>query len=158
MKTVLPGPSMPLTTHGVQATDEAVHALVDRQTDAWNCNDAAGWARDFLEDANFINVRGDLVKGRAAIEKILAFIFRGPYKKSHCTVTIDSVGYPAADVCIVETTSEVTDFQGLPPGLVATAPGVLRTRFKLILVQRDGSWRIFAAQNTSIVPQAMPIQ
>jgi hypothetical protein len=53
--------------------------------------------------------------------------------------------------------SEVTNFSSLPPGLVPTAPGVLRARLKLVLVKDTDEWKIFAAQNTAIVPQPMPI-
>ncbi len=140
-----------------QIAEEAIRVLVSDQTDAWNRNDAIGWAKDFVEDASFINVRGDLVKGRTAIEQIHAFIFSGPYKNSRCAVSIDSISYPAANVAIVETLTEVTDFKGLPPGLVPTSPGSLRTRLKLILINGDQGWKIFAAQNTAIVPQAMPM-
>jgi uncharacterized protein (TIGR02246 family) len=140
-----------------QIADEAIRALVKDQTEAWNRNDAKGWTKNFLDDANFINVRGDLVKGRAAIERIHAFIFEGPYKGSHCTVSVDTIAYPAQNVAVVETSTEVTNFNGLPPGLVPTLPGALRTRLKLILVNGDQGWKIFAAQNTAIVPQPMPI-
>src|SRR3954453_17660268 len=140
-----------------QIADEAIRALVKSQTEAWNRNDAKGWSRDFVEEATFINVRGDLVKGRPAIERIHAFIFAGPYKGSHCAVAVEAIGYPAPNVAVVETATEVTNFNALPPGLVPTSPGSLRTRLTLILVNGNAGWKIFAAQNTAIVPQPMPI-
>jgi uncharacterized protein (TIGR02246 family) len=130
MKTALLAASTPLPTQrtaSAQPADEAIHALIHQLTEAWNRNDATAWAREFVDDPNFINVRGDLVQGRAAIEKIHAFIFRGPYQGSHCTIQIESIRYPAPNVALVETLSEVTHFQGLPPGLVETAPGLLRS-------------------------------
>ena len=152
---------MLLTTQinsSAQRADEAIHALVNQLTEAWNRNDATAWAQYFVDDANFINVRGDLVEGRAAIEKIHAFIFSGPYKDSHCTIKIESIRYPTPNVAVVETIADVTNFKGLPPGLVETAPGVLRSRPKFILVEHNGTWKIFAAQNTTIVPQPMPMK
>jgi uncharacterized protein (TIGR02246 family) len=140
-----------------QIAEEAIRALVNEQTEAWNRNDAHGWAKEFVEDANFINVRGDLVKGRAAIEQIHAFIFSGPYQSSHCQISIDDISYPAPNVAVVETSTEVSNFKGLPPGVVPTSPGSLRTRMKLILINGDQGWKIFAAQNTAIVPQPMPV-
>ena len=98
MKTALPAAATPLTrqkTASAQQADEAIRALIHQLTEAWNRNDAIAWAREFVADANFINVRGDLVQGRAAIEKIHAFIFRGPYQGSHCTIQIESIRYPA---------------------------------------------------------------
>jgi len=102
-------------------------------------------------------VRGDLVKGRAAIERIHAFIFNGPYQGSHCAVSVDTIAYPAQNVALVEMSTEVTKFTALPPGLVPTLPGILRTRMKLILVNGNTGWKIFGAQNTAIVPQPMPV-
>jgi hypothetical protein len=72
-------------------------------------------------------------------------------------VAVDSISYPGPNVAIVETLTEVTNFKSLPPGVVATSPGTLRTRLKLILVNGDSGWKVFAAQNTAIVPEAMPV-
>ncbi|MFL6448426.1 MAG: hypothetical protein ACJ746_12150 [Bryobacteraceae bacterium] len=96
------------------------------------------------------------MKGRPAIERIHAFIFAGPYKHSRCKVSVETIRYPGPNVAIVDSLTEVTNFKGLPPGLVSTSPGSLRTRLKLILVNGDSGWKIFAAQNTAIVPEAMP--
>lgn len=153
MKSMLPSAQ---AVYG-QLADEAIRALVKAQTEAWNRNDAKGWTKDFLDDANFINVRGDLVKGRAAIEQIHAFIFEGPYRGSHCAVSVEAIAYPAQNVAVVETSTEVTNFTALPPGLAPTSPGILRTRLKLILVNGDSGWKIFAAQNAAIVPKPMPV-
>jgi len=142
----------------VPAADQAVHALITRQMEAWNRKDAAEWARDFAEDATFINVRGDLVRGRAAIEKVHDFIFSGPYKDSPCATAIDSILYPAPNIAIVDTTNEVTGFEVLPPGLVPTGPGLFRTRMRLVIVNDQGVWKVLAAQNTAVSPQPMPIQ
>lgn len=140
---------------GPQPADETICALVNDQTEAWNRNSATDWAKDFVDNAKFINVRGDLVKGRTAIEKIHAFIFSGLYKESHCAVAIESIEYPAPNVAIAEMATEVTNFNGLPPGLLPTAPGVFRTRLKFILVEQEGAWKILSAQNTAIAAQPM---
>jgi uncharacterized protein (TIGR02246 family) len=150
---------IPASTRAIYAQlgEEAIRSIVTAQVQAWNRNDAASWAKDFLEDATFINVRGDLVKGRAAIEKIHAFIFGGPYKASHCDVVIDAIDYPAPNVAIAELSTEITNFKNLPPGLVPTFAGSFRTRLKLVLVNGDSGWKIFAAQNTAIAPVPMQI-
>lgn len=152
---MLPATTVTITA---QPAEEAIHKLVNEQAEAWNRNDAGGWTKDFLDDANFINVRGDLVQGRSAIEKIHEFIFSGPYKESNCVMKIESIRYPATSVAIVDTLTEVRNFKSLPPGLNPTAPGLVRARLKLILVERDQTWKIFAAQNTAIVPQPMPVR
>ena len=147
-----------LAQQSPQTPTDAIHHILDAQTDAWNRNDADAWAADFLDDATFINVRGDLVTGRQGIAKLHSFIFAGPYHGSHCALTVDHVTFPSPAIAVVLTTAEVTGFRGLPPGVVATAPGVLRTRFTFIFVQQHGAWKMSSAQNTPVAPQAMPVQ
>lgn len=141
----------------VPTANRAIQAIISEQTEAWNRKDASAWARDFAESATFINVRGDLVRGRSAIEAIHRLIFAGAYKNSPCATSIENILYPAPNVAVVDTTNEVTDFDDLPPGLVATAPGIFRTRMKIILVSEQGEWKIVAAQNTAISSQPLPV-
>lgn len=141
----------------VPASDRAIEDIISNQTASWKRKDPAAWARDFAESATFINVRGDLLRGRSAIEAIHKFIFAGAYKNSTCSTNIESVHYPAPNVAVVDTTNEVTDFEVLPPGLSPTAPGAFRTRMKLIIVNEQGVWKIVSAQNTAISPEPMPV-
>ena len=138
--------------------EAAIVAILQRQADGWNANDAAAFARDFTEDASFINVRGDLMRGHEAIVKIHSFIFAGPYKNTHLDTRLESITYPAPSVAIVDTVMTVTGFHTLPPGLVPTEPGTLRTRMKFILVDRGGEWKIVAGQNTGISPATMEVR
>ncbi len=141
----------------IPAADRAIQAILTDQIDAWNRKDATAWARNFTESATFVNVRGDLVRGRVAIEAIHKFLFSGPYKDSPCSMSVDSILYPVPGLAMVDTTNEVTHFEVLPPGLVPTAPGVLQTRMKLIFVNDRGEWKILSAQDTAISPTPMPV-
>ncbi len=136
----------------------AISEALQRQSDGWNRNDAAAFAQDFVEDASFVNVRGDLVHGREAIVKLHAFIFAGPYKNTHLDTKVESISYPAPSVAVVDTVMTVTGFSSLPPGLITTEPGLLRTRMKFIFVDRGGEWKIFAGQNTAISPAKMEVK
>ena len=138
-----------------ESAERAIQAIVDAQSEAWNRNDAAAWARDFTEDATFIYVRGDLTTGRDAVEKLHAFIFSGPYKATHYTATLDAVQQLAPSLALASVSTEVTNFSFLPPGVAPTAPGVLRTRFSFVLVEREQGWKILLAQNTAVAPQPM---
>lgn len=136
----------------------AIRSALDRQAAAWNRKDAEAFCADFLEDASFINVRGDFVCGRNAIVKVHAFIFAGPYKDTRLDTQVDSIVYPAPTVAIVDTVMTVTGFSILPPGLVPTEPGTLRTRMRFVFVDRGGQWKIVAGQNTAISPAKMEIK
>lgn len=141
----------------VPSSERAIQEIIFNQTESWQRKDASAWARDFAESATFINVRGDLVRGRSAIEAIHRFIFAGVYKNSPCSTAIDGILYPAPNIAVVDTTNEVTNFEALPPGLTPTAPGLFRTRMKLIIVNEQGTWKILAAQNTAISSALMPV-
>src|SRR5215207_4666556 len=56
-------------------------AILRRMEDAWNAADGAGFGAAFAEDADFIDIRGDHHRGRAAIahghQAILDTIYRG---------------------------------------------------------------------------------
>ena len=129
--------------------------LLDAQATAWNQGDGTAWAAAFSDDADFVNIRGDVFTGRAAIAQQHARIFSGPFKGSHTRITLRRFAQPEAAMALVDAEYEVTGFAALPPGIVPTEPGLLRTHMKYVAVQKDGNWQFVAAQNTAILP-AMP--
>jgi uncharacterized protein (TIGR02246 family) len=62
---------LPLMSQG-GGDDRAVRAVVGEFVDGWNSHDAKRFAAVFAEDADFTNLRGDHVVGRAKIEEFLA--------------------------------------------------------------------------------------
>lgn len=161
MKTAILAASMMLlseTPATAQNTiDPDIRAVIEAQTTAWG-HDAAAWTKDFTDDARFVNVRGDSVAGKPAIEKIHAFIFNGPYKGTHCALRFESVTLPSPDVALVETVTVISGFQALPPGLTPTRLGEFETRLTYVLVRRDGAWKIQFVQNTAISPVPMAVK
>ncbi len=51
----------------MEQTVEAMAAVPSRMNEAWNRGDAAGFAADFAEDAEFVAFEGTVLRGRAAI-------------------------------------------------------------------------------------------
>ncbi len=140
---------------GAHAQDEAaLRKLVAEQTEAWNRSDAAAWSKDFAPDAEFINIVGTVFSGRAEIERRHAFVFGSLFKGSRSEVTVGKVLFlgTKGDVAVVDMEHRVTGYAGLPPGVQATEPGVLRTRMRYVLAKAGGSWRIVAGQNTDVKP------
>jgi uncharacterized protein (TIGR02246 family) len=78
-------------------------------------------------------------------------ILAGPFKGSSFTPVIRRVHFIGTDAAIVETDVSVTNYRALPPGAVATQPGML-TRLTHVFGQRNGVWRIEASQNTAVAP------
>jgi uncharacterized protein (TIGR02246 family) len=132
--------------------DEEIAALVRRLEEAWNAGDAAAWVQDCLDDADFINIRGEILSGRDASETRHAFMFEGPFRGSRLAISIRSVKHLSPDVAVVETDCHLTGAQRMPAGVLPTEAGMLLTRLKQVLVRRDGRWWIAASQNTAVVP------
>jgi len=120
---------------------------------AWNHGDGATYASYFTDDADFINIRGDLFTGAKQIAQIHGMILAGPFKGSHITITMRTLKILAPGVAMLDTDQTVTGFPGLPAGVVPTTEGTLVTHFKYMAVkQTDGSWKLISGQNTSELP------
>ena len=99
-----------------------------------------------------MNIRGELYQGRTAIIQLHLQILEGPYKGSHTTMSIRRITQLGDGIALIETDNEVSGFQALPPGVVATSAGILRTRLRYIARKQGGGWKIISAQNTAILP------
>lgn len=130
----------------------AIAALLQTEQGAWNVNDAAAYASAYTVDADFVNIRGHIFTGRPAIAQVAAQIFAGPFKASTIKITIRLFTQLAPGVVMVDTQQDVTNYVFLPPGIVATKPGILTTYLKYIAEQQaDGSWKFISSQNTSVL-------
>ena len=140
-----------------QSRDEvSLRKLVAEQTEAWNRHDAAAWSKDFAPDAEFINIVGTVFSGREEIQKRHAAVFASVFKDSRSEVTVRKIVMVAPNVAVVDTEHVVTGYTGLPPGVQATEPGVLRTRMRYVMKQMGGKWLIVAGQNTDVKPAPAP--
>lgn len=133
--------------------EAAVRALLSRQAEDWNRHDAKAWCAPFTEDAEFINILGMRLVGRAEIERRHAEIFSGIFRRSNVVVTTRKVRSLGPTSALAETDYELRDYDRLPPGFRPTDPdGTLRTRLKYVLTLTGDGWRIVAAQNTAVMP------
>jgi uncharacterized protein (TIGR02246 family) len=138
--------------HGERG-EAAIRALLARQAEAWNRHDARAWSAPFTEDAEFVNILGMLLVGRAQIEQRHAELFQGIFSHSRVVVTTRKVRSLGPTSALAETDYELSQYFRLPPGFRATdADGTLRTRLKYVLMLTPEGWRIVSAQNTAIVP------
>ena len=132
-----------------------IQQILTHQMEAWANGDATAFAATFTSNATFVTVRGDFVIGRAGIEANHAYIFKGPYKGSELKETLDSVRILAPTITVAHVSVELSKVAAFPPGITPSGPGVLRTRFLLVFVEREGQWQIDSAQNTIVVPQPL---
>jgi len=64
----------------------AIRRIADSLADAWNRHDAAAFAGNFAEDADFTNVFGMHARGRSAIEGFHRPVFETIFKQSRLTI------------------------------------------------------------------------
>lgn len=87
-----------------------------------------------------------------AVAAVTNQILAGPFKASTFAPVVRRIRFIGADTAIVDTDVSVTNFRALPPGAVATKPGLLLTRLTDVFESRDGVWKIEASQNTAVLP------
>jgi hypothetical protein len=75
----------PSTGSPVSVADEAaIHAILDRQTDAWNRHDMGAFVADATPDVDWINVVGMHWQGRETVMKAHALLHKGMFAKGIC--------------------------------------------------------------------------
>jgi len=137
------------------ADSSRIVAVLAELDSAWHHGDADRWmalyapAPDF---AGFINISGTRMSDRDVLRTRLAQIFAGIFRNSRHAGTLRQLRFIGADVAVVDEDIEITGFAGLPAGISATAPGVLRTRMRHVMQRRAGRWLILASQNTAVAP------
>jgi uncharacterized protein (TIGR02246 family) len=133
-------------------SDTALEQIIRQQEAAWNAGDGLAWASAFTDDADYVNVLGDVFQSREEIARQHIFTLGGPYKGSHLRIRIRKITEPAPNVAVIETEYDLTGFNVLAPGIAPTAPGLLKSRMKYIALKQGEQWSFIAAQNTAILP------
>jgi uncharacterized protein (TIGR02246 family) len=132
----------------------AIEKMLAVEQAAWNSGDSLAYAEVFTDDSDFINIRGQVFSGKAAVREQHARIFAGPFKGSTISIVLRRFTLLSAHVALVDTDQSVTNFHFLPPGIVETSGGLLVTHFKYLAVQQtDGTWKFTSGQNTAVLPK-----
>ena len=87
-----------MTTDLHQDDRAALETIVHRMESAWNAMDGAAFAAPFAEDADFVNIRGEHLRGRTAIAAGHEGIFRTIYAGSVNSYTLQGVRLLRSDV------------------------------------------------------------
>ena len=131
----------------------AIEKVLATEQSAWNAGDSISYAGEYTDDADFINIRGQVFAGKPAVQQQHAKIFAGPFKGSDINIVVRKFNQISASAVLVDTDQTVTNFVGLPPGIVESFPGTLVTHFKYLAIKQiDGSWKFASGQNTTALP------
>jgi uncharacterized protein (TIGR02246 family) len=140
-------------TLAMNASDERnIRAVATAYAEAWNHHDMRTLAELFTDDADWINIVGMHWRGKAAIVKAHDVFHRTIFQKMEISVT---------DIGIRAITSDVAaTVIALKAGEYTTPDGKQQNatldRLSLILVNRNGEWRIAHGHNTVVDPTAAP--
>ncbi len=126
--------------------EQSIHMLFEKFTESWNIHDAESFALLFCEDADFTNVFGLTLHGRAAIEKMHSDIFKTMFKDSSFSVEKTSIRFLTQDLAAADVLwnmSGATDFKGNP---WLDRKGLMN----LIIKNEAGNWRILIMHNMDL--------
>lgn len=129
-----------------RADEEAIRAVIESTTQAFNRRDPAAWLRVATADVELITARGEVMRGAAEIERGLTALFQGRNRQARVTTLDTRIRFIRPDVALAEVTNEISgvlDASGhtLPPS---------RELSLRVLVNGEGAWRMTAFHNTVI--------
>lgn len=126
-----------------------IEAIVTGMQAAWNNGDAIAYIDRFEDDADFVVITGDRLKGRGEILPAHEAVFQTIYADSRNHYTVEQIRHLTPEVATVHLHARLE---------VASGPlaGVIEARPTMTLVRRASGWRIAAFQNTQIRPRPSP--
>ena len=122
---------VPVTAHHAPAFEGILRHLQD----AWNAGDGAAFGAPMAEDADFVTIRADHLKGRNAIVASHRHIFSSFYAGSRNELTLESARMIDERVALVHARSALQ----APTGPLA---GRHEARLSLVLVSLGRGWEI----------------
>ncbi|MBA2670483.1 MAG: SgcJ/EcaC family oxidoreductase [Gemmatimonadetes bacterium] len=129
-----------------------IEALVSALEATWAAKDAAAYAALYAEDVEFIGPTAGVISGRDALRAAHVFVFSTIFAQSTLDAEVRRIQFLTGTIAIVDLDFTLTGFTGLPPGLRATEPGVVRHVVRWVVVKHRGEWQILGQQMTPIPP------
>lgn len=112
---------------------------------AWNAHDMVAFGALFHSDATFVNRFATYVRGVEEIVALHRGVHETIYRDSSLENELIEVDEVADGVAIVHFWSRLTTGVSHPAG-----PHQVDTLIQAVLAQRDGAWRIQAAENVTL--------
>lgn len=132
----------------MSADEQAVKALMYAFSDAFTTHDEKQLASLFASDADFINIFGYWMKGRASIEAGHARGFAGVLNKSQMAITGTDVKFLKPDVAICHATWKRSRTRDANEHSLPPADGVVTA----VTALQHNRWLIIALHNSQTVP------
>jgi uncharacterized protein (TIGR02246 family) len=143
----LPAQSANVAAEETAPIQKAATAVVMGFINAWNAHDANSLGRLFTEDGDFVGIGGTLWHSPAEITRVHAELFAGRY--DHSAYTLDgtpNVAFLGPELALIHWRWTISGVLNTDGTLMAPYSGI----FTWVAVNRQGAWRVRAAQNTVI--------
>ena len=129
------------TDAAASPADAAIRASADLFMKAFDGGDAKAVAELWTSNGTMADDRGEIYKGRSAIEQQYAEFFKA-YPGAKMQVTITSIDFPTSTMAVEDGTAQVTvPGQAAPP---------VASRYTAVHVKEDGKWRMATVRETAI--------
>ena len=129
-------------TESLSAADRsAIEALVASLEAAWNAGDGDAFAAPFTVDADFVNIRAEHHRGRAAIAAGHAAILSTIYAGSTNRYAVETVRLLHSDIAL----AHVQAVLDVPSGPFTGSNHAL---FSMVLIRAAAAWQIASFHNT----------
>lgn len=125
------------------ADESAMRDAVKQLETGWNTKSGATFAKPFAEDADYVVINGNYIKGRAVIESQHQRIFDTIFKDTTLSLTVQQIRFLRPDVAVVHVKGQRTS-----PVKELTQDAMLT----LFMTKEKPGWTIAAFQNTAIAP------
>jgi uncharacterized protein (TIGR02246 family) len=129
---------------GNEAEEKAIRATADDFVKAFNAGDAKAIGMFWAPDAEYTDESGQVLQGRAAIEKEYADLFKGHHGTT-MTVTIESIRFLGLDIAIEKGAAKVQ---------VSGENAGTASRYTVVHVKRDGKWIMVSGHDSPYVEVA----
>ena len=128
-----------------QSADEAAMRESVKQIETgWNTKSGALFAKPFAEDADYVVINGNYIKGRTAIETGHQRIFDTIYKDTTLSLTVKQIRFLRPDVAVVHVSG-----QRVGPTKELAQEAIIT----LVMTKQKDAWLIAAFQNTAVAPK-----
>lgn len=135
-------PSVPASTEG----EREIRDLIDRLSESWARGDAGSYGAEFTDDCDYVAFDGTRFRGPSEPHAHLARLFDSVLKGTRLEGEVESVRFLTPEVAVVHWTGSVA----YPWNKRVRSRR--RSRQTLVIVRRDGNWKVAAFQNTRVRP------
>jgi uncharacterized protein (TIGR02246 family) len=130
-----------MNSEATTADENAIRAILQQMSDAWNTGNSAAFAAPFADDADFVAFEGTHLQGRQQIASFHKHAFDTVVKGSRLECRVKFVRFLRPGLAVMHSLAQIT-----LPGQTEASPS--RDSMELFVVtKRDGLWKAQAMMN-----------